>query len=395
MVDKLGLVQDSSGKQITLLELLKVLVKRKLLIISVCGVTALATCVVTLFLPNVYEASAKVLPPQKEGGAGPLSAVLSQAGGIAALAAGTLGGGDVYVDILKSRSLKDNVIQRLHLSRSASPQAMDDARDQLDRKLSIQAAKNGIITIAVRDRDPKQAAVVANAFSDELSRTMVRLNLTKAGSERLFLEKRLDVVKGDLKRAEEDLKNFAQQNKVMHVDSQVTQSFTIISKLKGEITTNEAKLAALRQAQTDQSPEVRALSTSIKNMRANLAQMAGSGGAAEGLPSIGSVPALGLEYARREREFKIQENLYEQLTKQYEMAKLTESKDSSSLQVLDEAIPPVRKVFPRRAATVVMATTAALVVSILLAFWQEYLDRLDPVERKNWNEMKRQLLRLR
>jgi len=95
--------QDKTEEQeINLLELLHVLVKRKMLVIKMCSFALVASIVYSLVLPNIYSASAKVLPPQKEGGGG-LSALLGQAGGLAALAAGGLGGGsDLYVGILKS-----------------------------------------------------------------------------------------------------------------------------------------------------------------------------------------------------------------------------------------------------------------------------------------------------
>jgi capsule polysaccharide export protein KpsE/RkpR len=184
---------------------------------------------------------------------------------------------------------------------------------------------------------------LANTFVEELGKTTVRLNLTRVGTEKVFLEKRLEIVKADLKKAEDELKAFAQQNKIVQVDSQAKVSIEGIDRLKAEIASREVQLSVLRTYQTDESAEVKSLQTGVRKLQQEISKLSGSSSGGEGIPSIGAVPGGGLEYARTMRDMKFQEAIFEQLPKQYEMAKLNEAKDSSSIQVLDSAVPPNQK----------------------------------------------------
>jgi len=394
-MDKQNMDDLVDEQEINLLELLQVIVKRKMFIIKMCSVAVLVSVTYSLILPNIYSATAKVLPPQKESVG--LSALLGQVGGLAGLAAGGLGGGlgggsDLYVGMLKSRSVADAVIQRLDLAKVYKTKSPEETRKKLEGTVKILAGKDGIISITAEDKEPKRAALLANAFVEELGRTTIRLNLSKAGTERLFLEKRLDLVKKDLKNAEDGLKAFAQQNKVVQVDSQAKASIEGIARLKAELASREVQLSVLRSYQTDESSEVKALQSGIKRLQGELGKRAGSGGGGEGIPSIGNVPGLGLEYVRKMRELKTQEAIFEQLTKQYELAKLNEAKDSSSLQVLDEAVAPSKKSKPKRFLIVILATVTAFFVSIFLVFLQEYLAKMSDEDRKIIENIKKHAL---
>ncbi|MBJ6723153.1 GumC family protein [Geomesophilobacter sediminis] len=375
-----------------LLHLVHVIVKRKMFIIKTCSLVILLSVVYSLTRPNIYSATAKVLPPPKDTGPG-LSALLGQAGGMSGLMTGALGGGgELYVSIAKSRSVSDAVIQRLNLVKAYEMPTVEQTRRVLDDAVRVQAGKDGLVTITAEDKNPQLAAQLANTLVEELGKATVRMNLSKAGTERLFLEKRLDVVKKDLKLAEEDLKNYAQEHKVVQVESQARASIEGIARLKAELASKEVQLSVLRASRTNQSPEVKALETGILRLKREVAQMAGTSDDGEGIPAVGNVPGVGLEYSRRLRVLKTQEAVYEQLTKQYEMAKLNEAKDSSSIQVLDEAVVPLKKCKPARAQMVIYSTVMSFLFSILMAFVMEHLENMPIEDRELLASIKRQML---
>lgn len=395
MTGKQNLAEMDTEEHINLLELLQVIVKRKMIIIIICAIAFVASVAYSLSLPNIYSATAKVLPPQKEA-AGGLSSVLGQMGGVAGLAVGGLGSGtDLYLGILRSRSVADEVVRRLDLTTLYKTENPELARINLEASVRMQAGKDGIINIIAEDTDPKRAARVANMYVDELGRTTVRLNLSKAGAERIFIEKRLELVKSDLKKAEDDIKAYSERNSVVQVDSQAKVTIEGIARMKAELASKEVQLAVLRSRQTDQSTEVRAIQAGITRLQGELAKMSGSGIGGQGIPSIGTVPGLGLEYARKMRELKIQETVFEQLTKQYEMAKLSEAKDSSSFQVLDMAVAPSVKSKPRRSAIVISATLVAFAASLILVFLLEYLKNMSVEDRNTLDEIKGRLFSLK
>jgi len=372
--------QNNDEQEINLLELLQVVVKRKSIIVRFCVLAAVLSVCYSLTLKNVYTANAKILPPQKESGGG-LSALLSQAGGLAGLAAGGIGGSaDLYISILKSRSVADAVVKRLDLQKEFESKTLEDARRSLEATVKFQAGKDGIITISADNTNPQKAAVVANTYVDELGRRSLQLNLSKASTERIFIEKRLDVVKQDLKNAEIDMKAFQEKYKMIKADSQATVAIEGIAKLKAEIVTKEVQLATLRNSMTDESNEVKSLLAGISRLRSQLGAMTGSGGTDNVIPSTGNVPGIAIEYVRKLRELKTQEAIFEQISKQYEISKFNEAKDSSSLQILDEAVPPVTKSSPKRSLIVILSVVTAFFISIFVIFIQEYLSKMSPAD---------------
>ncbi|MDR3578488.1 MAG: Wzz/FepE/Etk N-terminal domain-containing protein [Oryzomonas sp.] len=366
-------------EEINLLELLRVIARRKSVVIRICTAAVILAVCYSLSLKNIYTASAKILPPQKDSGGG-LSALLSQTGGLAALAGGMggLGGSaDLYLGVLKSRSVADAVIKRLNLQKEFKAKTIDDTRRRLEAAVTFKAGKDGIISIDADSEDPQQAAQLANTFVDELGRRSVELNLSKAGTERMFLEKRLEVVKQDLRNAENDMKAFQERYKTFKVDSQATVAIEGIAHLKAEIISKEAQLASLSNTMTDENSDVKVLKAGIARLKSQLGSMTGSGGS-DVIPAVGNIPALGMEYVRKMRELKTQEAIFEQLTKQYEVAKINEAKDTSSVQVLDEAVVPLKKSKPKRSMIVILAAVTAFFASIFIVFIQEYFSKLPP-----------------
>lgn len=379
----------SSEEEINLLELMQVIARNSRFIVKVClAVTLLSICY-ALAQKNVYTASAKILPPQKDSSSG-LSALLSQAGGLAGLAAGGMGAGgssDLYMGILKSRSVADEVIRKLDLQKEFKSKTIDDARKRLVGVVKFKAGKDGIISIDADNKDPKRAALLANTFVEELGRRSVQLNLSKASTERVFLEKRLEVVKQDLRSAENDMKLFQEKYKTFKADSQATAAIEGIARLKAEIISKEVQLASMRNSMTDESNEIKTIQAALSRLKSQLGSMSGSG-STDVIPSMGNVPSIGVEYLRKLRELKIQEAIFEHLTKQFEMAKINEAKDSSTLQVLDEAVTPLRKSKPKRSLIVILSTLTAFFVSLFYVFVKEYLSKLSPDDGAIINDIK-------
>jgi uncharacterized protein involved in exopolysaccharide biosynthesis len=245
--------------------------------------------------------------------------------------------------------------------------------------------------VTAKNKDPKKAALLANTFVDEMIRRSVELYLTKAGTERQFLEVRMDTVKAELKNAESDLRAFQEKHKTIKADAQASVAIDGIARLRAEIVSKEVQLATLRNSMTDESSEVKALQAGISRLKSQQGTMTGSGGNENIIPASGNLPGIGMDYVRLLREVKIQEAIFEQLSKQYELAKINEAKDSSSVQIIDEAIPPAKKSGPKRSLIVMLATFTAFILSLGIIFVQEYLTKLSPEDAEIVKEIKRSL----
>ncbi len=95
---------SSDESEINLLELLRVVVRRRSLIVKVTVSIAVLAVLYSLTLTNIYTATAKLLPPQKDGGSGAAAALLGQLGGLGGMAAGLGGSTDLYMGIPRNPS---------------------------------------------------------------------------------------------------------------------------------------------------------------------------------------------------------------------------------------------------------------------------------------------------
>ncbi len=71
----------------------------------------------------------------------------------------------------------------------------------------------------------------------------------------------------------------------------------------------------------------------------------------------------GPDYVSKYREFKYQETLFDLFARQYELARVDESREGALIQVVDKAAPPERKSKPKRAITAIVATLATASVA--------------------------------
>jgi tyrosine-protein kinase Etk/Wzc len=355
---------------INLLDYAEVLVKHKRLIIRTTLSALVVSVAVALCLPRIYTSTALILPPQQDQGV--MGLMLGQmSGGISSLAGDLLGKGssaDMYAKMLESETVRDAIIDRFSLISTEKTKYRTFAYKLLERKVQIDLGKkDGIISITAEDKDPKRAAEIANAYVDELGKLTVGLSVTGAGGNRKFLEGRLTKAKADLAQAEDALKAFASKTKALDPVEQAKGTLEGVGALEGQLAAEQVKLGGIRRIFTDSSQEVKNEQAVIANLKGQIAKFEGER-TGSAIPGLGSVPGMSEQYLRLMREFKIQEALVEVLTKQYEMAKLSEAKDNATLQVIQWAKPQDKSLKPSKTNIVLLSTLAAFVASVFFSF---------------------------
>jgi uncharacterized protein involved in exopolysaccharide biosynthesis len=91
------------------------------------------------------------------------------------------------------------------------------------------------------------------------------------------------------------------------------------------------------------------------------------------------------------RDLKFNETLYELLFGQFQAAKIDEARDAAVIQVIEKAVSPEKKSRPKRSLMVILATISGFFVSIALAFFMEYMERVsgNPEYREKVAKLKR------
>lgn len=373
------------------LDLLIVFGRHKKLMVGLPVLGGAAALTVAMLMTPMFTSTAKILPPQQQSSS--MSAMLGQLGGIAGLAgmSGVKTPLDVYIGILGSRTVSDNLIKRFHLEERYETKTMDATREELAAVTQIaDSKKDGLIGVSATDRDPKFAAELANAYVDELTRLTQTLAVTDASQRRLFFEKQLKDTKDKLADAEVALRTTQEKTGMIQPEGQVQAIIGTIAQLKGQIAAKEVQIGSMRTFATAQNPEFLRAQEELHSMQGQLAKLEQKGPSKNGdfmVPS-GGLPEAGIQYIRSLRDMKYYEAMFEMLSKQYEMARLDEAKDSSVIQVLDPAVPAQRKSKPHRALITLGGVLGGAVLAALLAFFKEAYrkSRSDPSNAWRWNQ---------
>lgn len=332
---------------------------------------------ISLALPNQYTATARILPPQSASGA---SALLGQLGGLGGLAGAALGGkpsGETYVGMLGSRTVADRLVSRFKLEEVYKTDYQSEAVLALTKASSIVNGRDGIIVVAVDNRDPKLAAGLANGYVEELKKLTETLAVTEAAQRRLFLEKRLEQAKESLADSEVALKQMQEKTGVIKLDGQAQGAIAAVAALKAQIAAKEVALGAMASFATTENPLYQRAQRELAGLRAQLSKLETAANSGSGDVSIATsrMPELGMDYVRRVRDLKYNEALFEQLAKQYELARIDEARDSSTVQALDVAVVPDRKSKPTRSLIVLAAVVLGAAAALAAAFVREALVR--------------------
>ncbi len=378
-----------------LLDYLIVLLKHKRLILGITFGAAIVTAIISLIMPPIYRAETKILPPQQTSSMA--TQLMGQLGGLARGAIPIKTTDDLYIRMLKARPVLDGIIDRFKLLELYKTKSHEDARKALADAIKARGdRKSGIITVGVEDKDPKRAADMANAFVEELRNLNQTLAITEASQRRLFFEEQLKDAKEALIKSEEAMKGFQERTGAIKIDEQARAVIENISQLRAHIATKEVQLGVMKTYATQYNPDLQRAEEELRGMKEQLLRLEakGGGGNPDPLMPTGRIPAVGAEYIRKLREFKYNEALYEILLRQYETARLDEAKDSAFIQVIEKAIPPEKRIKPKRMQMVMIAMIAAFFFSTFAAFFMEWVAS-DPDNKMRLESIKKYIPRLR
>jgi len=382
---------EQGGDGMGLVEMLIVLAKHKKTILAWALAGAVVSAGVSMVMPESYKATVKLLPPQQAQSS--TSMLLSQLGGLAGAAAGAAGiknPSDVYVGMLKSRTIAERLSDRFSLQKHYETESKEKTWDRLERNTSILASKDGLISIQVEDKDQKLVAPLTNGYVEELIRMTKSLAVTEAGQRRMFYEQELEHSKDNLAKAEMSLRGAIDQRGVVSVDAESRAQLEMIARLRAQVSAKEVERDAMKAFVTPTHPEYQRAEEALNSLRAELSRLEnGRPNSENAAPTSGQ----GLKNIQLLRDVKYYQMLYELLAKQYEAARLDEAKDASVIQVLDAAIAPEHRFKPQRSLIVVVSTllTGLMAVAVVLLGEAKRRWLRSPTSASRWHELKSNL----
>ncbi len=249
---------------------------------------------------------------------------------------------------------------------------------------------NGMIIINFEDRDPEQAATIANRYTDLLDEFNKNSNINRASKTREFIEKQLETRSRLLAEAEEALQVFQEENQTIEISEQVKAALEIVSTLTGEAIVLEVELKILGQYTSQSSNEYISKKSRYDEISSQLKKFKQESARDDDdmirsfFPTFDQVPQVTLNYLRLMRQVKIEETVYELLIKEYEMSKIEETRDTPTVQILDRADVPEIRSRPKRKILVVVGGLVGLgwsaLLSVLITLWRKEDKQRDTVK---------------
>lgn len=374
----MGLEED----EIDLFELFRVLLKHWKLVIIMPFVIAVITAAYSLTIPNSFKATSTIFVHSS----GKMSALSSLpfAGMIPGLGGG--GSSEYLMVFLKSRTMSAHIIERFGIAtnpvfisgKKTEEIKYEDLLKIVDRTVSVDKDKDGLISVSAETTDPELSAQIATAYIENLRRFARGPQTTK----RQFVEGQLEIVKKELEQAEDQFKEFQDKHKLFAMEKQAAVTIEKLARLEAE------KVGAGVSLQMQESllkssgnlPELVRIESQKVSETAKISALEKEIAVTE--KEIGQLPQLALEFARLTRDLKVKEKVFGVLTEQYEMAKISEAEEGSQFEVVDHARVPEVKSKPRRSIMVILAGLSAGVLGVFAAFLIEFVRRRKEQEEK-------------
>jgi tyrosine-protein kinase Etk/Wzc len=379
-------------QRMTFWDFFKLLVKWKNSLLLNIIIVGTLSVVVSLYLPKWYKATAVVMPPQKESGAG-FSALLSNLP-ISSLGI-NLGGGDqmTYMAILKSRSLATDVIKKFNLKKFYKKKTMEKTLLNFYSDYDVMVTEENMISISYEYTDSVKVAEIINYIVKKLSEVSKKLVLQRAKENYKIVERRYLQNLRDLDSLQTAMEIFQKKYGVMEFFEQTKSIMNAIADLEAKILLKKAELEAVRKSYGKKSPQYKSgliqlnsLTEQVNKLKYSNKEKLKNPFSSVFIP-LNKLPELGKRYTELYSNLLMQQKLREYILPEYEQAKIQLAKKEPVLQIIDYAVPPDYKSKPKRAFIVLGALFVALLIHFSIILFVEKLRWLEENDAERYDEV--------
>ena len=393
--------------KVNMMDVLETLVRRKWLILAITLLASIGMAIYTLVVTPKYEAQTVLMPPSSSETSGIKSILkntaLGKIGGLERIAGSVPNDvASIFMSILDSRTMRMDLIHQFSLDKVYKFDKLDhyyieDLLKAVNKNIGYDLQEEGTIAVYVTDESPERAAAMANYMIHQLDDIYKRLTTEKNRNYRIFLGKRLEIVRKDLEEAEKNMLVFQKRNNMIDIESQAKATVTTGVNLEAKYLAVKGNLEVARQIYSADHPKVRELQLQMEQLAKQRSALSGEK-VSDFLLPYRAGPDLALEFLRLKRDQEIQQAIFELMIQQYEEARFDESKNTPTIQVLDPAVAPQKRMYPKRRKMVQIAFLLALVASsvgVLLIDYAGKFSRGRPEEAARMRKLFRQAWAIR
>ena len=222
-------------KELELRDIIKILKKWQKLIVNIFLGFVLITLVVSFLIPKTYESEVNLRVKQQKGLASSL---------LADLPTGSPGGTkqlmSTYAEILKSRTVIEEVIKQTQTDKEAAPLY----EDFIKSIATMPVKDTEILNVKVQAKSPEEAQKIADALVDTFLKRLTGLVRAEQSVVKEFIGKRLQESKKELEQAEGVLQEYKQNEKIIAPEDETRALVDKLATVDKMLADNKVSLAA-------------------------------------------------------------------------------------------------------------------------------------------------------
>jgi len=330
--------------------------------------SAVFSIVLSLLLPKWYKSSVTILPPQEV----PAQSMMSN------LPLNFLGSNfsDIqiqrYISILESRSVIERVVEKFDLVDIYETDTKEAAINEFNDNSYHIVTEEGALEISVLDKNQNMVADIANYYINVLDSINRELTAKKAQHSVNFLKKRIDIIYEEIKQLQNSMISFQNKFGVIDIETQSQETITAIANLRYEKILKEIEYEVLESTLPKNDPRLSKLLNEMKSIEEKIRGIKQSDKHTYDkiYKSLDLIPELTAKYLNIFSQIEIKRKVLEFIVPEYERARIEESKNTPTLQILDRAYRPELKAKPKRALIVISTVFAALFFTLVIVIYR-------------------------
>lgn len=313
------------------------------------------------FIPEKFDSSALIIPSESNG-MGNFASLLKNFSGLPSI------GGlkqqedtDLFNTIIYSRSNLEKVVKKFGLYKEYDLNSLEKTLKELKSNITTHESNEGSFEITVRASSPSKSAEMTNYVVELLNKSVIDLHIKKSHDNRVFLEERYAEIKDNLKHAEDSLKYFQSKSGLFSALDQGKAIFETYAKMESDLAVKQLELSVYKKMYGENAGVTQNAELMVDEYQKKLSNVKNSNDNKSLLLSTKNLPENFVTFYRISRDIKIYTSILEFLIPMYEQARFEEEKNVPILQVIDNAVPPEKRAYPKR-------LLASLVIAALLTF---------------------------
>jgi tyrosine-protein kinase Etk/Wzc len=374
--------------------LFRTVLLRKRTVVKIVLAASVFMFVYVLIMPQTFTSTVSLLPPQKEQNMFAMNSLLQGSQSMPALDIGaSLGFGarpsDLFVEILKSHTVADSLILHEKLdSFFGIGEGMDrrHALEPLQEATDIEVNKNGVIRISVSfatgyfafGREPDSirnfAARVANQYVVWLDRVNREKLVSRARNSRIFIEQEVKRTQADLDSLFVKFVEYQQAHRSVFIDKQMEAALAGATSLREKLMDAQVELGIKKKDFAQGGKVIEQLQSQIDQLSKQYNAMSTGEGKQTGdyFVPFANVPSVTRDIGNFTRQVRVLEQVIAFLRQQYYQDRVQEVRDVPTVQVLDQAVPAIKRTSPHRALWMLMTVFFSTLFSVVYIMLDEY-----------------------